>query len=219
MQIYQIVMKWNNIDHTHRQTQSTNANKKKKIKNLNLQKLSKILTCSDSDIEPISSDDEIYLNRLIDPVLNDCPVEDQVKNYDVTQDVIQKNDDDNVELEIEISTADVTMNDDTGLKDVDHHIVVVNEVDNPPEQHQQRSRKRRSITKGLEHDPIEPIFSSFVEQLFFSLFVFLYFLLLLLLLVLSVEKQKVLYSKNFFLVGKGVTSCPLSMSGITLSWP
>ena len=97
-----------------------------------------------SDIEPISSDDEIYLNRLIDPVLNDCPAEDQVKNYDVTQDVIQKNDDDNVELEIEISTADVTMNDDTGVKDVDHHIVVVNEVDNPPEQQQQRSRKRRS---------------------------------------------------------------------------
>ena len=46
---------------------------KKKIKSLNVQKLVKILGCMDSDIEPISDDDdddEVYLNQLIGPVHN-----------------------------------------------------------------------------------------------------------------------------------------------------
>jgi len=40
---------------------------KKKNKNINIQTLSKIFKCTDSDIESISSDEEIYLNQLIEP--------------------------------------------------------------------------------------------------------------------------------------------------------
>ncbi|CAF1608563.1 unnamed protein product [Adineta ricciae] len=36
----------------------------KKVKNINVQKLAKSFETTDSDIEPISSDDEIYLNQL-----------------------------------------------------------------------------------------------------------------------------------------------------------
>jgi len=56
---------------------------KKKIKDLNVQKLSKIFTSiNDSDYEVISSDDEIYLNQLIEP--NDFKTEqdDIIDNYD-----------------------------------------------------------------------------------------------------------------------------------------
>jgi hypothetical protein len=117
----------------------------KKIKNINVQKLSKIFKCTDSDIESISSDDEIYLNQLNEPVMNDYHLEDQIKNDNVIQDVIQNLDDEHVELEIELPTADVIMdeNNDDGVESVGHHIVVANEVDNPPKQ-QQRHRKRRS---------------------------------------------------------------------------
>ncbi len=124
----------------------TTISTKKKIKNINVQKLSKIFRCSDSDIESVSLDDEIYLNQLIEPVMNDCRLEDQVKNDNVIQDVIQNLDDD-VELEVEVPTADVIMDDnnDDGVESVDHHIVVVNKMDDPPEQQQWRDRKRRSI--------------------------------------------------------------------------
>jgi hypothetical protein len=122
---------------------------KKKNKNINIQKLSKIFKCTDSDIESISSDEEIYLNRLVGPVMNDYHLEDPVKNDDITYDVIQNLGAGGDELQNEIPTADVIMNDiinDDGVESVNNHIVVVNEVDNPPEeqQQQQRIKKRRS---------------------------------------------------------------------------
>ena len=52
-------------------TLSTATSIKKKINNINAQKLSNILTSTDLDIESISSDDEIYLNQLIELVMND----------------------------------------------------------------------------------------------------------------------------------------------------
>lgn len=124
----------------------TPTSSKKKIKNINVQKLSKIFKCTDSDIESISSDDEIYLNQLNEPVMNDYHLEDQIKNDNVIQDAIQNLDDEHVELEIELPTADIIMdeNNDDGVESVGHHIVVANEVDNPPDQQQQRHRKRRS---------------------------------------------------------------------------
>ena len=85
---------------------------KKKSKNLNVQKLSKILTSTDPDIESISSDDDIYLNQLIEPVRNDYHREEQVKN-----------------------------NDDE-MMSVNSHIVAVNDVVNPPEQQQSEKKRR-----------------------------------------------------------------------------
>jgi hypothetical protein len=111
--------------------------KTKKIKkNINTQKFISALFEND-DLEPIS-DDEIYLNQLVEPVMNDCHPEVQVKNDNIIQDVIQNLNDDNVELQVEVPTADVVM-------DVNNDDGVVNEVDNPPEQPRQRVRKRRSI--------------------------------------------------------------------------
>ncbi|CAF2927168.1 unnamed protein product [Rotaria sp. Silwood2] len=116
----------------------TTTSTKKKIKNINVQKLSKILTSIDSDIESISSDDEIYLNQLIEPVTNDYHLEVQVKNNDANDDV---------ELQNEVPTTDVIMDDiiDDEVKSVNSHTVVVNEVGNPPEHQQQRDRKTRSF--------------------------------------------------------------------------
>ena len=85
-------------------TLSTATSIKKKINNINVQKLSKILTSTDLENQSISSDNEIYLNQLIEPVMNDYHPEEQVKN-----------------------------NDDE-MMSVNSHSVAVNEVVNPPEQ-------------------------------------------------------------------------------------
>jgi len=50
---------------------------RKKTKNINVQKLKKIFENIDSDIEPISSDEEIYLNNLIAPIKNDNQAADE----------------------------------------------------------------------------------------------------------------------------------------------
>ncbi|CAF1435460.1 unnamed protein product [Rotaria sordida] len=120
---------------------------KKKIKNINVQKLSKIFTSiNDSDYELISSEDEIYLNQLIEPVVNVHHPGDQINNDDMAQDIIRDLDDD-VELQIEVPTTDVIMDDnnDDEVESVDNHIVVVNEEVNTPEHQQQRVRKKRSF--------------------------------------------------------------------------
>ena len=70
------------LDSVKLPTLSTATSIKKKINNINAQKLSKILTSTDLDIESMSSDDEIYLNQLIEPVINDYHREEQVKNND-----------------------------------------------------------------------------------------------------------------------------------------
>jgi hypothetical protein len=70
---------------------SATTSTKKKLKNINVQKLSKILKCLDSDIESISSDDEIYFNQLVEPAKitrtqNVEPIDDdyiQVINDDI----------------------------------------------------------------------------------------------------------------------------------------
>ncbi|CAF4821270.1 unnamed protein product [Rotaria sp. Silwood1] len=113
---------------------------KKKIKNINVQKLSKIFSSiKDSDYELISSDEEIYLNQLIEPVVNVHPPEDQINNDDIVQDAIRDLDDD-VELQIEVPTTDVIVNDHN-----DAEAMSVNEEINPPEHQQQRVKKKRSL--------------------------------------------------------------------------
>ena len=121
---------------------------KKIKKNVNNQKFINALF-GNGDLEPIS-DDEIYLNQLVEPAMNDYHLEEPVKNDDVTHDIIQNLDAGGGELQLEIPTADVIMNDIINIdggESVDSHIVVVNEVEHPPEQQQQqqRNRKRRSI--------------------------------------------------------------------------
>ena len=128
----------------------TTTSTKKKNKNIYLQKLSKIFKFRDSDFESISSDEEIYLNQLVGPVMNDYHLEDPVQNDDVTHDFIQNLGAGGDELQLEIPTADVIMNDiinDDGVKSVDNHIVVVNEVDNPPEQQQQQQQQQQQRIK------------------------------------------------------------------------
>jgi hypothetical protein len=119
---------------------------RKKTKNINVQKLSKILTSIDPDLEPISSDDEIYLNQLIEPVVNVHHLEDQINDDDIAQDVIRNIDDDvNVELQIEGPTMEIIMNDDDQMNSVNNHSVVVDGMNNPTEHHQQRIKKQRSL--------------------------------------------------------------------------
>jgi hypothetical protein len=121
---------------------------KKKIKNINVQKLSKIFTSiNDSDYEIIASDDEIYLNQLIEPAVNVHHPEDQINNDNMAQDVIRDLDDDvNVKLQIEEPTIDVIKNDDDDYVDnVNNHSVVVDGMNNPIEHHQQRIKKKRSL--------------------------------------------------------------------------
>ncbi|CAF3343673.1 unnamed protein product [Rotaria sp. Silwood2] len=121
---------------------------KNKIKNINVQKLSKIFTSiNDSDYELISSDDEIYLNQLIEPVVNVYCPRDQIINDDMAQDVIRDLDDNvNVELQIDGPTIDVIMNnDDDQTNSVNNHYVVVDGMNNPTEHQQQRIKKKRSL--------------------------------------------------------------------------
>ncbi|CAF4019763.1 unnamed protein product [Rotaria sordida] len=102
---------------------------------------------NDSDYELISSDDEIYLNQLIEPVVNVHPPEDQINNDNIAQDVIRDLDDDaNVELQIEEPTIDAIMNDDDDqMNSVNNHSVVVGGMNNPTEHHHQRIKKKRSL--------------------------------------------------------------------------
>lgn len=117
---------------------TTITSTKKKIKNINTQSLSKILTSIDPDVEPISSDDEIYLHQLIEPVTNDSHPENQVKNNNLINDV---------EINVEVSTTDIIMNDNTDeVTCVNSHIVDVDEMFNLAEQQQPRCKKHRSIT-------------------------------------------------------------------------
>ncbi|CAF5056987.1 unnamed protein product, partial [Rotaria sp. Silwood1] len=104
-----------------------------------MQKFATLFTCNDPDAEKISSDDEIYLNQLIEPVVNVHHHEDHVNNDDIVQDVIRDLDVD-VELQIEVPTTDVIMNDHN-----DDEAMSVNEEVNPPEQQQQRLKKKRSL--------------------------------------------------------------------------
>ena len=104
---------------------STATSIKRKSKNINVQKLSTILTSTDPDSESISSDDEIYLNQLIEPAMNDYHRAEQIKNNDTGDDVI------------------INDNNDDEMISVNNHIVVVNEVVNPPEHQQQQSEKKR----------------------------------------------------------------------------
>ena len=121
---------------------ATTTSIKKKSKNINLQKLSTILSFADSDPESISSDDEIYLHQLNEPVMNHNYREEQIHNNYVDHDV---------ELQIETPANDVMIIDnnnndnDNEMISVNNHVVVVNEVVNPPGHQQQQSEtKRRS---------------------------------------------------------------------------
>ena len=96
--------------------------------------MTKICGFIDSEIEPIS-DDEIYLHQLIERVMNEHQGEDQIKQGDVMQDIIQTSNDDNAELQFE-AQDDVIMNEDE-QECVDNHIVAVNEMDHPPVEQKQ----------------------------------------------------------------------------------
>ncbi|KAF9760567.1 hypothetical protein NGRA_3125 [Nosema granulosis] len=67
----------------------TSTSKNRKIKNINVQKLAKMFDEDYSDLEPISSDEEIYLNQLVEPVEDDHHLENQVTNDDMNQTFIQ----------------------------------------------------------------------------------------------------------------------------------
>ena len=124
--------------------------KKKTKKNIDNNKLPRILTSMETSVESISSDDKIFLHQLIEPVNNEHQGEDQVKPEDVMQDVIQTLDDENAELQPE-AQDDVLM-DAHGQEHVDNHIVVVNEVDQPPTQQQEQHKKKRSEEAGNLED-------------------------------------------------------------------
>ncbi|CAF3213957.1 unnamed protein product [Rotaria sp. Silwood2] len=76
------------------------TSKNKKIKIINMQKFATLFRCNDPDAEEISSDDEIYLNQLIEP--NDFKNgQDNKNNNDddeiiLVQDQIEPIDDDNI---------------------------------------------------------------------------------------------------------------------------
>ncbi|CAF1258658.1 unnamed protein product [Rotaria sordida] len=56
---------------------TNNSSNKKNKKNINVQKL---FNLNDDEVEPISDDDEIYLNQLIEPVTNKQPEYEEISN-------------------------------------------------------------------------------------------------------------------------------------------
>ncbi|CAF4836740.1 unnamed protein product, partial [Rotaria sp. Silwood2] len=73
----------------------TSTTKKKKTKSINMQKFAILFRGNDPDEEEISSDDEIYLNQVIEP--NDFKHEqdnDNNNNINLLQDQIEPIDDD-----------------------------------------------------------------------------------------------------------------------------
>jgi len=117
--------------------------RKKKIKNLNVGKLSRILSNIDPDLESISSDDEIYCDQLLEPISNDRQPESQVEKYDIVGEI---QDQDMVQPQSEDATRDEDMNGQVNddRSSVDHHLVEVNEVEIPPNEQQQRRKITRS---------------------------------------------------------------------------
>jgi hypothetical protein len=136
---------------------------KKKNKNINTQKFMNALF-NDDDLEPIS-DDEIFFNQIIEPVsikqpdyeeisIDEQELDDKLPVNDIELVIDQDHefiidDDVNVELQIEEPKIDVIMNDDGDqMNSVNNHSVVVDGLNNPTEQHQQRPNRKGRSTQG-----------------------------------------------------------------------
>ncbi|CAF3863341.1 unnamed protein product [Rotaria sordida] len=126
---------------------------KKKKKNINIQKLSKIFTSiQDPDYELISSDDEIYLNQLIEP--NDFRNEQNNDNNDNNKINLLQDQTESIDIDyLSVMNDDEPLqvidelgqDDDDQVNSVNNHSVVVDGMNNPNEHHQQRIKKKRSL--------------------------------------------------------------------------
>ncbi|CAF1522403.1 unnamed protein product [Adineta ricciae] len=125
---------------------------KKKKKNIDVQKLARIFAAGDSDIESISSDEEIYLHQITQQDAE--PVDE---NYPPTAD---NEDDEKMELELAITTAHGIDNELIGdghaaanYCDVEGTVDIVQLVPDPTDQQRpQRKKKIRSTEAQKEHN-------------------------------------------------------------------
>jgi hypothetical protein len=121
---------------------TSTTKKKKKNKIFNIHQLVTLFKCNDSDVEEISSDEEIYLNQLVEPVDNNNVIQKLEADVGDSRNEIPADD----VILIDVINDDII--DDDGMKGVDDHIVIVNEVDNPPgEQQQQQRRIKKTRSK------------------------------------------------------------------------
>ncbi|CAF1550873.1 unnamed protein product [Adineta ricciae] len=126
--------------------------KKKKKKNIDIQKLARIFAAGDSDIESILSNEEVYLHKIIQQDAE--PVDE---NYPPTAD---NEDYEKMELELAITTAhgiDNELIDDghaaVNYCDVEGTVDMVQLVPDPTEQEpSQRRKKIRSIEAQKKHN-------------------------------------------------------------------
>lgn len=135
--------------------EATTTSRRKKIKNIDTNKLSKIFAMMDSDAEFISSDEEIYLNQIIESSQHNRNEPDD--NKENNQELININPDAEKRT-VDINSNEVNVNDRIRLDDerlddeqmnVDNRDVVVDEVNVLPvqnPQNQQQQRKQRSET-------------------------------------------------------------------------
>lgn len=108
----------------------TTMKPKKKKKNIDTNKLSRMLANTDADIESISSDGEIYLDQINDD-----------KDDRLSIHVNPELEEHSLDYEITIERID-----DERLN-VDNHIAVVDEVNNPSEQQQRRNQRSAAAKK------------------------------------------------------------------------
>ncbi|CAF1550959.1 unnamed protein product [Adineta ricciae] len=134
--------------------------KKKKKKNIDVQKLARIFAAGDSDIESISSDEEIYLHQITQ---HDAEPVDE--NYPPTADGIAQaaadnEDDEKMELELAITTAHGIDDELVGnghaaanYGDVEGTVDIVQLVPDPTDQQPpQRKKKIRSTEAQKKHN-------------------------------------------------------------------
>ena len=113
---------------------SAPKSKKTKVKNLNVGTLSKIISRLDSDLDSISSDDEIYLDQMNEQIPCDYQREDQ-----------ERINNDRLLTEQNTVDAEVKKNNEDGndiRMVVNNHDVVIDEMNIPPVE--RRHKKRRS---------------------------------------------------------------------------
>ncbi len=127
----------------------TSTTKKKKIKNINLNKFSKLLAHNEADLEPISSDEEIYLNQLIKP--NDLKIkqDDIIDNDDgisLLQDPIESIQQQELNDKQELNVKQ-DLNNEQQLNDIE---LIINEENQLGEHHDNEEIK---TNEGLQENP------------------------------------------------------------------
>jgi hypothetical protein len=117
----------------------TSTTKEKKIKNINLNKFSKLLAHYGSDLESISSDEEIYLNQLME---SSEPIQQQELN---DKEKLNDKQESNVEQDL---------NNEQQLNDIE---IIINDKNpskrrkRPHRKRTQESRKRRNKKRNDTH--------------------------------------------------------------------